>query len=438
MNESVKRIIDVTSTLVLTRATVTVRNESPSVHTHYQLLFPPEQVGYLSDVWVSTSGSGTLHALSVSSDYKVKLPSPLAANESITLDVRYAAATLHPFPTTVVAFEIPHFRFHDRVHWHSPYPTRAQTTALALPADEVREHHGLLEPFAQDGKRFVLGPYTQVPPEGTESFGVWFANRKALLVADSYVRSYYVEPRGRMHAKEEFQLRHAGVPHKGEWSRVDYARPGGSKYVAVAADVWANLPPDATDVRYKDLIGNVTSSRLKAPTKDKRALQLTFRYPLMGGWRNYFWVSYALLRDRYVRRVDKGEYKLTVGLFPSLNLDLLCEKLSVRVYLPEFAHDIHVETHPSIKLGSSIKKERTTMTVYGRPVVELTGEMLRSKSKHAKMVVIRYRYNDLWKWLMPAIMCIELLAVFAVFVACARSGLQGAQEQGEKDKVKVL
>ncbi len=51
------------------------------------------------------------------------------------------------------------------------------------------------------------------------------------------------------------------------------------------------LPPSASDIYYRDMIGNVSTSTVSYGDTEA-TLDLIMRFPLYGGWKNNFYMGY--------------------------------------------------------------------------------------------------------------------------------------------------
>lgn len=96
-----------------------------------------------------------------------------------------------------------------------------------------------------------------------------------------------------------------------------------------------NLPPLASDVYYRDYIGNVSSSNFRSSKISQSKLHLEPRYPLLGGWTYSWYHGYNLPLNKWVN-VGGDKYTVKVPLIESFN-SIPIEELIFRVILPEGA-----------------------------------------------------------------------------------------------------
>lgn len=430
VNERVARAIDVTGVLAIHLTAVTLRNDGDAAASSFVLAVHAPDANALADLVVSdpsvsTGAKFTALPMQVVTNvpglrscckgYRVTLRKPIKPGASKRLIVHMdVAGVVVPVPAKVKEDEDQFMRFTGNAYFYSPYVTEDMTTTITLGSSLVTSKSLEAEPFSVKGKTMTAGPYTDVQPFSHAPMTVRFKNARGFLVASSAVKQFYVSHWGNIAVKEEFKLSNAGAQLEGAWSRIDYSRLAGSMFTNAIGDVWANLPPDATNVEYKDLLGNVTSSRLRKPTRKHRAVKLEFRFPLVGGWKNHFWYTYDILLQNY--GMSKGhEHVISLPIFPSINEDMLCQELQLRVLLPEGATDIEVLPHKSLVFDVQRTVERTTLNFIGRPVVTLTRNAIRSASKHERRIQLRYHYAPSRMAVAPSIV---ICGVFSFFLAC--------------------
>lgn len=99
----------------------------------------------------------------------------------------------------------------------------------------------------------------------------------------------------------------------------------------------AILPAEATDVFYKDVTGNISTSHFRKE-KQRSVLELTPRYPLYGGWRFSWFHGYTIPQSLLLNQLSgKAEdYRFKATLTPSVS-GLIVEKSTLKVILPEGA-----------------------------------------------------------------------------------------------------
>lgn len=142
---------------------------------------------------------------------------------------------------------------------------------------------------------------------------------------------------------------------KGHFSRLDFRRASqqNRRPATVIVGLGIILPPRISNPYYYDIVGNVSTSRVRYSPKSNRArlpsqkvsqadsswLELTPRYPLMGGWNYTFTLGYDAPLEDYVRRKANGGYILSVPFITPIS-DIAVDDVTLRIRLPEGAKSV--------------------------------------------------------------------------------------------------
>lgn len=357
--------------------------------------------------------------------YTIALKNEIEAGEEHAIVVAYELLdAIEPSPKEISEGESHFVRFADSAYFASPYQTLSLTGQVKLTGKPVDAHFEAPEPAKLQNAVLKLGPYEGLPPFAKASLTTRFENNRGFLVANDAVREMYVSHWGTVAMTEEYEVENTAARHVGQWSRADYENPRArARSKTSIGDVWANLPRDATNVVYKDLVGNITTSRMRKPGKTYRPIQLSFRFPLVGGWKNHFWYTYDVPLGVFAQS-SGSSHRLKVPLFPSINEDFLCRRLKIRVLLPEGASNIHVEKHSTIALGLSQAVEKTTLNYFGRTVVTLTAEKFyTNRALHMSNAVVTYDFAAFNLLTTPFFVASGIFALFLVVIAYAGTSM---------------
>lgn len=118
---------------------------------------------------------------------------------------------------------------------------------------------------------------------------------------------------------------------------------GASGHIMKAINV--QLPPGIRDVYYYDIIGNVSTSKLRvAPSVPKGAapqqfslLEMRPRYPIVGGWNYTFTLGWdSPLRDSVSYDSKDGKYTVAVPLMTHFP-DVIVDEHELSIIFPEGA-----------------------------------------------------------------------------------------------------
>jgi oligosaccharyltransferase complex subunit alpha (ribophorin I) len=98
----------------------------------------------------------------------------------------------------------------------------------------------------------------------------------------------------------------------------------------------AVIPTPATDLYYRDDIGNVSTSSITY-LGGQKVLVLQPRYPLYGGWKYAFHYGFNAPLDQFgVFDTERGTYKVQIPFAGSLS-GVFIQKNAVKIVLPEGA-----------------------------------------------------------------------------------------------------
>jgi oligosaccharyltransferase complex subunit alpha (ribophorin I) len=111
----------------------------------------------------------------------------------------------------------------------------------------------------------------------------------------------------------------------------------GHGQTSVVKSFTAVLPPAVTDVYYKDIVGNISTSNLRSERK-QTILDFRPRYPLYGGWKFTWFYGYTMPQETLLSPVSgkSEEFRFKATMTPSVS-GLAVEKSTLKVILPEGA-----------------------------------------------------------------------------------------------------
>jgi len=206
-------------------------------------------------------------------------------------------------------------------------------------------------------------------------------------------------------------LEHSGARLKGSFSRYEYQRNPNAKGSSFRQIV-AVLPPHATDLYYRDQIGNVSTSHVRE-TEKQIEFEVLPRFPMFGGWKTDFYIGYNLPLSEYLStdHDDSSTYVLNISFgspFPQAAID----EEEVRVILPEFATNIRWVT--PFEVDSEGRDVHVTyLDTVGRPVLVLTKKNV--VRYHAQPFQVVYNYSKIYMLQEPLILS---SACFLFFLSC--------------------
>jgi oligosaccharyltransferase complex subunit alpha (ribophorin I) len=118
----------------------------------------------------------------------------------------------------------------------------------------------------------------------------------------------------------------------------------------------ATLPAQASNIYYRDQIGNISTSDLRIGSEaGTTELDIQTRFPLYGGWQTQFYLGYNIPTETAVF-VDaaSSEHRLKFDFF-SVFKEVWVEDMEVKVILPEGCYDIKVQVPYPVEESRSIR-----------------------------------------------------------------------------------
>lgn len=298
---------------------------------------------------------------------------------------------LIPYPAEITQNDNQLVKLHANHYFYSPYTTQTQKTVFKLASPSI-ESYTKLSPHSVRGSSIHFGPFKDTPSFAQSPLIVHYLNNFPFAKFSSMQREVEVSHWGSVAVEEVYELKHAGAALKGGFSRFDYQMRRNAPSPSFRGLI-GHLPAQATNIYYRDQIGNISTSDIRPAKTGEMELELQMRFPIFGGWQTQFYLGYSLPTE-LVLFTDSSEsdlYRLKFDYFTIFN-DVWVEESEIKVILPEGAVDIKVDVPYTIA-----EQSRTTRFTYldskiggGRPVVNLKSKNL--VEEHDKQVTISYRF----------------------------------------------
>jgi len=330
--------------------TITVENTGSGSLKSYTFLVEPLHAKHVSSVKAQLTGPKTnsaeelakrqLNAVKLTQDsakglfYRVDFKTDLSAGKSLTFEVEVVLFDeLKPYPTEITQAEKQLVLFKSNHYYYSLYSTKTQKTTVNLGSDKA-ESYSQLKPASKSDSTIIYGPYENIKPFEQNEMSIHYENNSPFLRVTNLLRTIEVSHWGNIACEETIDLLHYGANLKGSFSRFDYMRKqGGSSSVK---SIHTLLPPTAIDVYYRDEIGNISTSNLRAPNKNKLNEPLDFelrpRFPLFGGWRTHYTIGYNLPIYQYLFS-NGNDFLLKMKLIDHIYIYHYIETATVKIIL---------------------------------------------------------------------------------------------------------
>ncbi|KAJ3022895.1 proteasome regulatory particle base subunit [Thoreauomyces humboldtii] len=340
--------------------------------------------------------------------YKVKLSSTLKKDESVYLIVNAAYThAVHPYPKEVAQKDMQHLEHTGNAYFWSPYHSERQKTTVRLPSADILRFSAQPDPVTKSGNVVTYGPYDNVEPYAKGTLHVHYADPKAILVVTSLERKMEISHLGaNLAVQEDYELHHEGAKLKGHFSRVDYSFTQWTHgNTNVVKDLTITLPPGAKHVFFRDTIGNVSTSNLRAE-REQSTLQIRPRYPIYGGWKYTWHHGYNVPTKNFLKQDSKtSEFVFRVPFIGGLP-NVTIAKAVVSIVFPEGAQNFKIRK-PFDMDRVTERITHTYLDTTGRPTIVF--EKHNVVDEHSQPLLITYE--------LPVIHLIQKpLAVTAAFL----------------------
>lgn len=297
--------------------------------------------------------------------YEYKIEPKLDAGK-MEIHMQYTHS-LVPYPNEILQSEKQFVVFEVNKRWLTNYETKWEQLSIKLPNNDVEYYtpDGVLK-----GKKVVFGPYEKTIGNAVEKMDmarVHFRNHAKFMTLTNVVKEIEVSMWGSVSVEETYDLMHTGAKLKGGFSRLDYSM-GNSKSASFDR-MDAVLPKDVENVYYRDIIGNITTSRLRRK-KTHCELELTPRFPIFGGWKTQWYMGYNVPTHGVLKH-DDDLYTLSMAFSTPME-DANVDQINVKVILPEGAKNINVKVPFDVDEQSrTLRHTYLDNKAIGRPVVSI-------------------------------------------------------------------
>lgn len=368
--------------------------------------------------------------------FEIPLGKELRAQEKIEIKVKLAFNhVLEPLPKEITQGENQKVVLSDSAFHFSCYSIKSQKATIKTGTSAV-ESYTSVEPSSKASDSVVYGPYSNKKAFEQQPIRVHYQNNKPFALFSYANRILEVSHWGNLAVEEHFELKHVGAALKGGFSRLDYAK---NPYGAPASfkSITATLPLKAADIYYRDRIGNISTSDVRASGKN---LEVEFlpRFPMFGGWKTVFYMGYNVpLSDYLSINTASGKYELKYQ-FTSPFQGIPADEVSIKVILPEGASSVEVD----LPFEYDEKQEevfQTYLDISGRKVVIIKKKNV-SSPEHSKTLIIRYDFPTGGVFQEPLLvigglftLCLFIIGYGRLDLSIGKTAKQVEEELREKD-----
>ncbi|KAK7049529.1 dolichyl-diphosphooligosaccharide--protein glycosyltransferase subunit 1 [Paramarasmius palmivorus] len=380
----------------------------------------------------------------------VALPKPLAINSTVNIVVESVQThATRSWPERASQSDDQALKYDTQLFVISPYKSVVQRTKLKSTSPRIIDYttpqkveaFTLEEPVTKSGATVTYGPYNNIPESITADFATKYQQTVTVhynydfpvLEVRELKRSAEVSHWGaNLNIQDEVVLHNAGPELKGHFSRLEHQTQAFYKKTAphILPSLTLHLPAGIRNTYYYDLIGNVSTSRLRtAPSTMKlgpkgqtqySVLELRPRYPLLGGWNYTYTLGWdSPLEDSAAYDQSTGKYTLEVPVMTEIP-GAVVEDAEVKIILPEGATDVeYIAPFPAV--STDVTTHITYLDTIGRPAIVFKYKNLTNK--HAKSIYVTYKVPFTAHLRKPLAVASVLLGLFGFGVVARRIDL---------------
>ena len=312
----------------------------------------------------------------------------------------------------------------DTINLVSPYVVKSTITYVILPSEKTKIIKYTKTNSNQSGEKIIYSLTEEIPPFATKKLYLHYLNNKPLMVFNYATKTYQVSHWGNIAVTEEYQIENIGAKLIGEFGRIDYDEgyTGGKNAMK---KIRATLPLRSWGLWYRDEIGNVSTSAARRQMNDVD-LELTPRFPILGGWKSNYGIGYNLPTKFHVKTNNKGNYmvNLTFGM-PYTNM--LARNYTVKIILPEGADNIKVKLPIETSYQVDYDKEYGCLDLFGRKSVII--KLNNMYDVYNTNIFITYDYQWLMLFLKPLIIIVYFIILFVVLIIYNRANISLSRKQ---------
>lgn len=363
--------------------------------------------------------------------YRIELKDPLPPGRTMSVEIETILThELVPHPKEITQKEKQLVKYVGNIYLYSPYNIMKQTTTVSLPSRNI-ESYTSLKPVSQSDSMITYGPYEKLPPFSYKELNIHFENNNKFLTVTRLERSIEISHWGNIAVEEHIDLLHTGALLKGSFSRYEYARESKSGQASIQS-FDTILPAAASDIYYRDEIGNISTSHTRIK-KDSVELNLRPRFPLFGGWKTKYIVGYNVPSYEYLFH-SGDQYTLEMRLLDHVFDDMMVDELVVKIILPEGSKNIELSLpYPVTRLPDTL--HYTYLDTTGRPVLSITKRNL--VENHIQNFKLKYTFPRILMLQEPLLVAAALYLLFLLVITYVRLDFSIDKDEVSEGKLRI-
>ena len=425
-------IDEVTRTINLQQSIITIENKIKFKKNSYEETFhyivPKNNTASLIRIIALGNGNKRLEIQKISDDQDYDhYDIILQGSDELTVNEDYFEKLLFK-PKNIYIKEDQLELFIDTINLVSPYVVRSTNTKVILPSEKTKLIKYTKSNSNQSGEKLLYSLAEEIPPFSTKRLYIHYLNNKPLMVFNYAVKTFQVSHWGNIAVTEEYQIENIGAKLTGEFGRIDYDEgvTGGKN---AFKKLRAQLPLRAWGLWYRDEIGNVSTSNARREMNEVN-LELTPRFPILGGWKSNFDIGYNLPTKFHVKTNNKGNYRLNLT-FGMPYQNMLARNYTVKIILPESADNIKVDLPIEKDYSLEYDKEYGCLDLFGRKSIII--KLNNMYDVYKTNIFITYDYKWTMLFVKPVILIFYFTIIFCALIIYSRANVSLAR----RDEIKL-
>jgi oligosaccharyltransferase complex subunit alpha (ribophorin I) len=428
--DEVKRTINLKQSIITIENEIKIKKISYEDTFHY--LVPKNNTKSLIRITAQTNKGKRLQMTKVSDDQDYDhYDIILQGSEEIVVNEDYFEKLTFK-PKNIYIKEDQLELFTDTINLVSKYSVKSTVTKVILPSEKTTLIKLTKSNMNQSGDKLIYSLTEEIPPLVGKKLYIHYLNNIPLMVFNYAVKTFQVSHWGNIAVTEEYQLENIGAKLIGEFGRIDYddGIHGGKNAMK---KIRAKLPLRAWGLWYRDEIGNVSTSVAKRQMNDVD-LELTPRFPILGGWKSNYDIGYNLPTKFHVKTNNQGNYmvNLTFGM-PYQNM--LARNYTVKIILPESADNIKVKLPIDAPYQIEYDKEYGCLDLFGRKSIII--RLNNMYDVYNTNIFITYDYQWTMLFVKPVILIFYFLIIFIILIIYSRANISLARKDETELKEKI-
>uniref|UniRef100_A0A5S6QV26 Dolichyl-diphosphooligosaccharide--protein glycosyltransferase subunit 1 n=1 Tax=Trichuris muris TaxID=70415 RepID=A0A5S6QV26_TRIMR len=363
----------------------------------------------------------------------MKIDIPYTTDKKIRLNVEVMyTGQLKPYPAYITQKE-KQFAVYVGSHYiYLPYPVKKQKLIVRLYSEGIPESYSKrVQPVARSGRTITYGPYENIPAYKSEYLNIHFETNAPFLVVASHERILEISHWGNIAVEENLEVQHRGAILKGPFSRLDYQRDHRESRPSVHQFTML-LPASASDVYYRDSIGNISTSMLRH-LSDAVQLLVQPRFPLFGGWKTAYTIGYNVPSYEYLFH-SGDRFCLRMRLIDHLFDNFVDENFVLKIILPEEAKDVEFHAPYPVTKGDT-ERHYTYLDTVGRPVIVIKkSNMIEHHIQDFKLYYTWPRSKIIRE---PMMISVAVLVLFFTIIIGVRLDFTISKNASEEGQLKL-